>query len=97
MDRIIDVCCDYYKVDRDDLTGKKKNKEIVDPRQITMYLITEILDTPLVVIGRVFGNRDHTTVMHARDKVTRQLKDDSNLRAEISELKELIKNNKEDF
>lgn len=97
MDRIIDVCCDYFEVDRDDLTGKKKNKEIVDPRQITMYLITEILDTPLVVIGRVFGNRDHTTVMHARDKVTRQLKDDSNLRAQISELKELIKSKKDDF
>ena len=60
-----------------------------------MYLITEILDTPLVVIGRIFGNRDHTTVMHARDKVTRILKDDSNLRAEISELKEKIKSNKE--
>ncbi len=97
MDRIIDVCCEYYDVTRDDLTGKKKNKEIVDPRQITMYLITEILDTPLVVIGRVFGNRDHTTVMHARDKVTRLMKDDSNLRAEISELKEKIKGVKEDF
>ena len=97
MDRIIDVCCEYYDVTRDDLTGKKKSKEIVDPRQITMYLITEILDTPLVVIGRVFGNRDHTTVMHARDKVTRLMKDDSNLRAEISELKEKIKGAKEDF
>ena len=95
IDKIISVCCDYYNVTREDLTGKKKNKEIVDPRQITMYLITEILDTPLVVIGRIFGNRDHTTVMHARDKVTRILKDDSNLRAEISELKEKIKSNKE--
>lgn len=92
IEKIIEVCCDYYGVTRDDLTGKKKNKEIVDPRQIAMFLITEILDTPLVAIGRIFGNRDHTTVMHARDKVQRMLKDDSNLRAEISELKEKIKN-----
>lgn len=96
IDKIIDVCCDYYNVSREDLTGKKKNKEIVDPRQICMYLITEILDTPLVSIGKVFGNRDHTTVMHARDKVTRLLKDNSNMRAEISELKEKIKSNKGD-
>lgn len=91
IEKIIKVCCEYYDVTRDDLVGKKKNKEIVDPRQIAMYLITEILNTPLVVIGRIFGNRDHTTVMHARDKVTRLAKDDANLRAEINELKEKIK------
>ena len=96
IEKIISVCCDYYNVDREDLIGKKKNKEIVDPRQIAMYLITEILDTPLVNIGRIFGNRDHTTVMHARDKVTRMVKDNSNLRAEISELKEKIKSNSSD-
>ena len=94
IDKIIDVCCDYYNVDKDDLTGKKKSKEIVDPRQICMYLITEILNTPLKTIGGVFG-RDHTTVMHARDKVTRMLKDDSNLRSEVSELKEIIKQKQE--
>lgn len=92
IEKIIEVCCNYYNVSRDDLTGKKKSKEIVDPRQVAMFLITEILDTPLVAIGRIFGNRDHTTVMHARDKVQRMLKDNSNLRAEISELKEKIKN-----
>ncbi len=91
IEKVIQVCCDYYKVDRDDLVGKKKNKEIVDPRQVTMFLITELLDTPLVSIGRIFGNRDHTTVMHARDKVARLIKDDSNLKSEVSELKEIIK------
>lgn len=92
MDKIINVCCEYYGVNKDDLVGKKKNKEIVDPRQIAMYLITEILDTPLVAIGRVFGNRDHTTVMHARDKVARLVQDNINVKNEVNELKEKIKN-----
>lgn len=92
MDKIINVCCEYYNVNKDDLVGKKKSKEIVDPRQIAMYLITEILDTPLVAIGRVFGNRDHTTVMHARDKVTRLVQDNLNIKNEVNELKEKIKN-----
>ncbi|MBE5745721.1 MAG: chromosomal replication initiator protein DnaA [Clostridiales bacterium] len=91
MDKIINVCCEYYNVNKQDLVGKKKNKEIVDPRQIAMYLITEILDAPLVSIGRVFGNRDHTTVMHARDKVARLVQDNIKLKNEIVELKEKIK------
>lgn len=94
IEKIINVCCDYYHVDREDLVGKKKSKEIVDPRQICMYLITEILNTPLKTIGGVFG-RDHTTVMHARDKVTRMLKQDANLKVEVGELKEIIKQKQE--
>lgn len=92
MEKIIKTCCEYFNVSKEDLIGKKKNKEIVDPRQITMYLITEILDTPLVAIGRVFGNRDHTTVMHARDKVARMYQDNLKIKNEINELKDIIKN-----
>jgi len=96
IEKIINVCCEYYEISRDDLVGKKKSKEIVDPRQIAMYLATEILETPLVTIGRKFGNRDYTTVIHARDKIARLIQDNINIKTEVSELKELIKSKDEE-
>lgn len=89
-DDIINAVCKYYNVDRADLTGKKKNKEIVDPRQMCIYLITELTDLPLTSIGEHFGGRDHTTVMHARDKITNELKTNARLKIVASDLKNLI-------
>ena len=68
-DRIIDVVCQYFHVSREDVISKKKNKEIVDPRMVSIYLITDMLNMPLASIGKFFGGRDHTTVIHARDKI----------------------------
>ena len=48
-ERIISTVCDFFKVDREDLLGKKKNKEIVEPRQLCMYLIYDMLNIPLLV------------------------------------------------
>lgn len=73
-DRIINTVCDYFNVSYNDITGKKKNKEIVEPRMIAIYLISEILNLPLVNIGKLFGGRDHTTIMHSRDKITEDIK-----------------------
>ena len=72
-DRIIDCVCQYFKMPKGDLLGKKKNKEIVEPRQLCMYLMTEYTNLPLGNIGDVCGGRDHTTVMHARDKIDKML------------------------
>lgn len=93
IEKIIKICCEYFNVSREDLISKKKNKEIVVPRQICMFIITEFLDTPLVAIGDYFGGRDHTTVMHARDKITRNLKTDDKLKNQIFDLKDKIKGN----
>lgn len=93
IEKIIRVCCEYFNISREDLIGKKKSKEIVEPRQICMYVITEFLDTPLVAIGDYFGGRDHTTVMHARDKVARNLKTDEKLKTQVNDLKDRIKGN----
>jgi len=80
IDVIINVVCKYYKVTKDDLLGKKKNKEIVYPRQMCIYLVTEILAVPLKTIGLIFG-RDHTTIMHSRDKIAGDMDDDKIKRA----------------
>lgn len=92
IEKIINTCCKYFNVSRDDLVGKKKSKDIVDPRQIAMYLITEIIEVPLVTIGKTFGNRDHTTVMHARDKVAKLIQDNFTIKSQVSELKDILKN-----
>lgn len=91
VDRIIDLVCKYYNVKRSDLVGKKKNKEIVDPRQVCMYVATELLDVPLMTIGESMGGRDHTTVMHARDKIAENIRRDKALKTEIDDLISMLK------
>ncbi len=91
VDRIIDLVCKYYNVKRSDLIGKKKNKEIVDPRQVCMYVATELLDVPLMTIGESMGGRDHTTVMHARDKIAENIRKDKALKTEIDDLITMLK------
>ena len=89
-DDIINCVCKYYNVDRTDLTGKKKNKEIVDPRQMCIYLITELTDLPLTSIGGYFGGRDHTTIMHARDKIAEQIKINQRTKTIATDVKSMI-------
>ena len=94
-ERIIEIVCKYYNVQEADLIGKKRNKEIVDPRQICMYLITDLIpDMPLLAIGRLFGGRDHTTVIHARDKVASNVKSNTNTKTTVNDLIAMIKSNK---
>ena len=94
-ERIIEIVCKYYNVQESDLIGKKRNKEIVDPRQICMYLITDLIpDMPLLAIGKLFGGRDHTTVIHARDKVASNVKSNTNTKTTVNDLIAMIKSNK---
>lgn len=89
-DTIIDTVCKYFNISRNDIVGKKKSKEIVEPRMISIYLICELLDLPLVAIGKKFGDRDHTTIMHARDKITEQLKTNNKIKVYINDIKDLL-------
>lgn len=89
-DSIIDAVCNFYKIQRSDLLGKKKTKEVVEPRQICAYLMTELLSIPLVTIGQALGGRDHTTVIHARDKISELIKENTRVNTEIKDLKNMI-------
>ena len=86
-DKIINTVCEFCKVSREDLMGKKKNKEIVEPRQLCMYLINDMLHTPLKAIGYLFGGKDHTTIIHARDKITNQMKVNPHIRTLVNDIK----------
>ena len=90
-DTVIDATCKYFNVSRDDLTGKRKTKEIVEPRQIAMYLILEFLSLPLMSVGQIFGGRDYTTVIHARDKISDKLRTDKKLVVQVNDIRNMIK------
>ncbi len=92
-DKIISVVCDYFNVSYQDITGKKKNKEIVEPRMIAVYLISEILDPPLKTIGNIFGGRDHTTVMYSRDKISQAIKNNKKTQTIVNEIKNMLNDN----
>ncbi len=87
---IIDASCRYFNVSKEDITGRKKNREVVEPRQVCIYIINELLSMPLASIGNLFGGRDHTTVMHARDKVAAQLNTNAKIRTAVQDIKEII-------
>lgn len=91
-DRIIDCVCKYFSVRREDLLGKKKNKEIVEPRQICMYTICNLLDMPLLSIGQLF-DRDHTTVIHARDKITQLMEENQRIKIAVSDIRAMATKN----
>ena len=87
---IIQTVCDYYSIEYSEITGKKKSKEIVEPRMIAIYLINEIMDLPLKTIGRLFGGKDHTTIIHARDKIGELVKKDAKTKTIVNDLKSQI-------
>ena len=89
-DKIISTVCDYFNIGLQDIVGKKKNKEVVEPRMIAIYLISELLNLPLVNIGKIFGGRDHTTIMHSRDKITSELKTNKKIQNLISDIKGML-------
>ncbi|HLS08928.1 chromosomal replication initiator protein DnaA [Lentibacillus sp.] len=80
-----------YNVKLEDFAAKKRTKSIAFPRQIAMYLSRELTDFSLPKIGEEFGGRDHTTVIHAHEKVVKMMEDDTLLHRDIEELKEQLK------
>lgn len=80
----------FYNITQSDILGKKRVKQIVVPRQIAMYLSRELTDFSLPKIGNEFGGKDHTTVLHAIDKIEAALKKDTDLQRDINNLKERL-------
>ncbi|MBC7076294.1 MAG: chromosomal replication initiator protein DnaA [Syntrophomonadaceae bacterium] len=86
IESIQDEICKYYKIERGDLLSKKRNKQIAYPRQIAMYLCRKLTDASYPQIGEQFGGRDHTTVIHAYEKLEKQLDTDRELKSLIDYL-----------
>ena len=89
---IISVIADQYGVTSEDIISKKRSRDIALPRQIAMYLCRNMTQLSTTNIGRSFGGRDHTTVMHGCDKIAQEMNDNFSFRKRIEELTSLIKN-----
>ncbi|QDH21265.1 chromosomal replication initiator protein DnaA [Saccharibacillus brassicae] len=83
---------EYYNLKMEDFKARKRTKAIAFPRQVAMYLSRELTDYSLPKIGEAFGGRDHTTVIHAHEKISRSLKIDQELSKVVHSLTEKIKN-----
>ena len=78
----------YFNINQSDITGKKRSQNIVVPRQIAMYLSRELTDSSLPKIGKEFGGKDHTTVLHAIDKIEKNISSDSGLEKDLKNLRD---------
>ncbi len=88
--KIQKVVSDYFNIPEKSLKEKKRSQNIVIPRQIAMYLSREITDASLPFIGKEFGGRDHTTVMHACAKIKKELEKQETMQALIDEIKKRL-------
>lgn len=89
--QIQDEVANYYHISVKDLKGKRRVKRIVVPRQIAMYLSREMTESSLPKIGAEFGGKDHTTVLHAHEKIKQLLLKDIDIQREINEIKHYLK------
>lgn len=91
-DYIKETVSKYFNISVKDLDSVKRSNEIAYPRQIAMYLCREIADIPYKKIGNEFGNRDHSTVMHACDKIAKDVKTKDETRLIVESVKNIILN-----
>jgi chromosomal replication initiator protein len=81
---------DFYAVDLRALIGRGRSRNIVIPRQVTMYLLREETDASLMDIGRLLGGRDHTTIIYGCDKISEEINSDSRLRQEVVTIRDKL-------
>ena len=86
-DEVIKAACKYFTVLKKDLVGDRRSRPIARPRQIVMYFLRTELNLPFQEIGRIIGGRDHTTVMHAVDKITELASSSVDIREDIMGIK----------
>jgi chromosomal replication initiator protein len=91
MEYIRQTVADHFKISIEDINGRKRTHNIVIPRQIAMYLCRKILDTPLPAVGKFFGGRDHTTVIHSCNKILNEIETDEKIRLSVEVLEAQIK------
>jgi chromosomal replication initiator protein len=89
-ERIMKMTAEFYNIEEADLTRKGRKTEVVHPRQVGMYLMRMELQTSFAAIGKYFGGRDHTTVLHACEKIKNDLDENLRLKEEVASLKEKL-------
>jgi len=88
---VVEKVARYYDIDQASIYEKTRRKEVVKPRQIIMYILREDFQVSYPAIGKKLGGRDHTTVIHSCEKIKAELKSDSELEEEITQVRLLLK------
>ena len=91
-DNILDYISKYYGIEKEIICGQQRVKDAVAARQIAMYLIRSMTNLPVVEIGKVFDNRDHSTVLYSLKQVEKQMKKDPSFAETVKEIKTNINN-----
>ena len=89
-EKIVETVAKYYGVPVGELKGKARDKQIVLPRQIAMYLMREETEAPLLRIGEALGGRDHSTVLHGCEKIEREMAENDDFRRDVGALREML-------
>ncbi len=87
---VLDAVAEYYRISGDDLRGKQRDKHIVGPRQVAMYLMREETEASLLEVGQALGGRDHSTVLHGVEKIARELNDNTALRKDVNSIRQQL-------
>jgi len=90
--KILTTVADYFEISVEDVTGNSRKKELVVPRQIAMYLMREEINSSYPNIGQELGGRDHTTAMHACQKIGKLVADDEKIHGDINLIKQRLYN-----
>lgn len=91
-DYIQETVAKYFSIDKKEFSGDKRSNDIAFPRQIAMYLCREVANMSFPQIGMDFGNRDHSTVMHACKKINKEIKEKNNTKLIVESVKNIILN-----
>ena len=91
LELIQDVTASYFNISTEDLLSKKRSQDVAFPRQVAMYLCRTLTDTSTTKIGDVFGGKDHTTVLHACEKIAKKKDGDSHFNQKLGELVDRIR------
>jgi chromosomal replication initiator protein DnaA len=87
---VLEAVAEFYRISLDDLCGKQRDKHIVVPRQVAMYLMRQETDASLLEIGQALGGRDHSTVLHGCDKIGREVNENTALRKEVLAIRQQL-------
>jgi len=90
IDTISRTVASFYHISLEEMKGKRRDKHIVFPRQVAMFLIREETASSLPAIGQAFGGRDHTTVLHSYEKINTDSKEDQRLQADLRKIREIL-------
>jgi chromosomal replication initiator protein len=87
---VLTAVAEYYRIPEDDLRGKQRDKHIVVPRQVAMYVMRQETEASLLEIGQSLGGRDHSTVLHGCEKIGREMNENTSLRKEVLAIRQQL-------